>query len=652
MSGTLGNAILIVAANVETRNEIDKYLTGVGHTTVNSQVDLPAINTNDIEARIAVAIVDLAHFQLNESSPIHTLKEQFPLVSVIALVQHGAVEIAVQAMRAGAYTVLTNPVNHEALLQSVDEGLQLYIRNAQNQALMQQAARLLQLPDAGFVRPSEFRTAHTALPTRPEDVVRAEIFQSGALEFDLIHQQVFRAGVSLEFTSTEFKLVALLTNNNGNIVTIEDIYFHLHGTKLSKSSARSALTAHMSNMRQKLREAGCESYLINVRGRGYRWNATAAESREAEIKLDLLLEQLPVILWTTDTNLRLTSIRGAGLANLNLEAASLIGLNLSELFPSDIDPLRTLEAHQRALAGERSAYEQTLGHRILQVFVESLLDENEEQVGCLSLALDITERKQAEKALQESEQRYRSLFGQAHDATFVLDLEGNHIDVNPQASRLTGYSVEELLSMSYRDIVIPEQQSSSAAVLEQLKAGATLPVYERQFRGKDGTVFMAEIRVNMIWNETGEPLYIRSVVRDISERKQTEQALLYSEQRFRMLAETVPDTIYIFNVTTRQMEYINHDTFLGYSLEESLSLHSLMSKLLPEDQQRLSIYWQDLVAGNFETPPGIIYQLRDSQDTWHWIQNRDRVLTYDASGNPERLLVCLTDITQILTADR
>lgn len=130
---------------------------------------------------------------------------------------------------------------------------------------------------------------------------------------------------------------------------------------------------------------------------------------------------------------------------------------------------------------------------------------------------DITESKNAEMALRESETRFRALFEQTHDAVFILDLQGRHLAANQRAADMLGYSVEEILALTVNEISAEIDQSQN--VLGQLLVGEHVPAYERLFRKKNGQVLPVEINVELVRDKNGAPWHIQSVVNDISQRK-------------------------------------------------------------------------------------------------------------------------------------
>jgi diguanylate cyclase (GGDEF)-like protein/PAS domain S-box-containing protein len=152
-------------------------------------------------------------------------------------------------------------------------------------------------------------------------------------------------------------------------------------------------------------------------------------------------------------------------------------------------------------------------------------------------AVAIENSRLYEKAQQEirqrekAEHRYRALFEQSHDAVFILDMQGKHLEVNQRAADLTGYSVEELIKLSALDI--SAQKKESKHILERLQKGEIIPLYERDFIKKNGETVTVEINAELVCDDNGVPIHIQSVARDISERKQNEIILQEANQKLR-----------------------------------------------------------------------------------------------------------------------
>jgi len=200
------------------------------------------------------------------------------------------------------------------------------------------------------------------------------------------------------------------------------------------------------------------------------------------------------------------------------------------------------------------------------------------------------QRIQAIDSWKASQVRYRSLFEQSNDAVFILDLEGNHVQVNQRASEMMGYRPEEIIGLSYRDMVIAQQHDRSDNVLQRLLSGEQVRPYERTFRHKDGHAIPTEVNVDMVRNDNGKPVYIQSIVRDITERKRMEQALKASEERLRIIVDNIPIMIGFFD-GTGQFEFVNQhwiDT-LGWTVEELAAYEEPLAVFYPDPDYRQQV---------------------------------------------------------------
>jgi PAS domain S-box-containing protein len=183
-----------------------------------------------------------------------------------------------------------------------------------------------------------------------------------------------------------------------------------------------------------------------------------------------------------------------------------------------------------------------------------------------------------------SEDIYQTVFEEAADGIFLADGQGSYIDVNRRGCEMLGYAREELLSLSIKDLVPPEDLVRDPPQLDELRAGKTL-LRERRLRRGDDSLLSVEISTRMLAD--GRFL---SIVRDISERKQAEELLRQQEHEFRTLMEHSPDIIarfdregrYLYvNSTMEKVTGIPVEEFLGRRIGERLS--ALMKQVVPEE---------------------------------------------------------------------
>jgi two-component system, cell cycle sensor histidine kinase and response regulator CckA len=145
--------------------------------------------------------------------------------------------------------------------------------------------------------------------------------------------------------------------------------------------------------------------------------------RQSEARLRVLVEQLPAVLWTTDTELRFTSSVGAGLLRLGLKPQEVVGKSLYEYFQTDDRSFMPIAAHRRALNGESVTFHVEWGNGSYACHAEPLRDGNGVVVGVISMALDITDRKQLEAQLRQAQKMEavgRLAGGIAHDFNNLL----------------------------------------------------------------------------------------------------------------------------------------------------------------------------------------------------------------------------------------
>jgi PAS domain S-box-containing protein len=151
---------------------------------------------------------------------------------------------------------------------------------------------------------------------------------------------------------------------------------------------------------------------------------------------------------------------------------------------------------------------------------------------------ELTERKQAEEALRESEERFRSTFQNAPIGMAHVGLDGRWLRVNDTLCQITGYSRGELLTKTFGDITHPDDLGKSWAHLQSLLAGefSTYSMEKRYLR-KDGSLVWVEITISLRRDEAGQPLYFIGAIEDITDRKGAQEELCQSEERFRSYFE-------------------------------------------------------------------------------------------------------------------
>ncbi len=234
----------------------------------------------------------------------------------------------------------------------------------------------------------------------------------------------------------------------------------------------------------------------------------------------------------------------------------------------------------------------------------------------LASCRDVTERKRFEEALRESEKRLRSLVEQAADAIFVHDLEGKLVDVNRRACESLGYAREELLALSVAGVEQSLETRGFARIWERAISGEPVTV-EGVHRRKDGTTFSVEVRVGLF--EAGRRCLILAVARDVTGRKEAEEALRESEARFRALFEQSSNALFVHDYTGQMVDCnLEACRSLGYAQEDllALSVEDFGLKLISDEEglDEGGMLWERVMAAEPGTVAGVVLGMHQRKD--------------------------------------
>ena len=253
------------------------------------------------------------------------------------------------------------------------------------------------------------------------------------------------------------------------------------------------------------------------------------ELRASESRFRVFVENATDAFFLLDGDSRVLDVNRQACDGLGYSREELIGKHRSD-FDVGLDEGSIHNLKQRMIAGEAITFETRHRRKDGSSFPVEIRVGQFEQGGrrFLCLARDITERKRAEDALRESEERFRSFLGHATDGFFVLDEGQAVIDVNPQACESLGYSHEEMIGMHPRDFDAGLDEASIARIGKRVTSGETV-TFETLHRRKDGTMFPVEVRARQF--QQGAHRFRLSLARDITERKRAEEALRESEAK-------------------------------------------------------------------------------------------------------------------------
>jgi diguanylate cyclase (GGDEF)-like protein/PAS domain S-box-containing protein len=263
--------------------------------------------------------------------------------------------------------------------------------------------------------------------------------------------------------------------------------------------------------------------------------------RESEEKYRNLVERAnDGIVIGQDGIIRYANPRSAHMGGYTVE--ELTGAPIFDFFFSE-ERAKFIDRYRRRLAGEDvpPVYETALKHKDgsrIEVEINAGIISYNGKPADLVLFRDITERKQAEEALRESEERFRLAFENANTGVCLVDLEGHLTKVNNKMCEIFGYTKEELERMTVNNIAHPEDMDKSPEFIQRTLRGETdHGTFEKRYLHKKGHVVTCQVSSSLVRNANGSPLYFISHIHDITERKKAEEALRWSEETAKRLAQ-------------------------------------------------------------------------------------------------------------------
>jgi PAS domain S-box-containing protein len=276
-------------------------------------------------------------------------------------------------------------------------------------------------------------------------------------------------------------------------------------------------------------------------------------------------------------------------------AAETLGRNIMELTAPELSSRQAEDIMAQLRRGKSWTGEFTAQRKDgtlfpIQTVNSPIYDDKETLIGIVGISHDITERARTEKALRESENKYRTLVGQASDGIHTYDLAGNFLEVNSKLCEMLGYTSEELLRLNVKDLVPAAELAADPIRFGELRAGKTL-LRERRLIRKDGSIFPAEISGTMIKDGV-----LQAIIRDISQRKRAEEALRDRENQLRLITDAIPLLISYVDPEHRY-RFVNrsYTQWFGKSREEVVDRHlsevlgdAAYQSLLPEVETALS----------------------------------------------------------------
>jgi two-component system NtrC family sensor kinase len=348
--------------------------------------------------------------------------------------------------------------------------------------------------------------------------------------------------------------------------------------------------------------------------------------RESEERYRTILDEMGDGYFETDLAGNITFANDA--------LANLLGYSRDEIVGMNSDVLRPEEQRQAVFEAYNRMYKtgQPLRnfptevirkdgrHLSAETSAFPARDDRGEIIGFRGVRHDITERKQADEALRQSEERYRTILEEMEDACFEVDLGGHFTFVNGATCRSLGYSEEELMGMSYKSFTAEEDIESVFRVFNDVyQTGTPNKGFPWKTVRKDGIQGFAETSISPMRNSKGEVIGFRGVGRDITERKQAEEKLRQSEENYRALfSSSVIGTI-VLDAQIMKVVMANQAAaeMLGLSSPEECIGLNPVDFVPPEDKERINeLIVKEMFEQDLRQPHEIRVGTKDGREIW------------------------------------
>ncbi|MFX1470554.1 MAG: PAS domain S-box protein, partial [Promethearchaeota archaeon] len=253
-------------------------------------------------------------------------------------------------------------------------------------------------------------------------------------------------------------------------------------------------------------------------------------------------------------------------------------LKAPESYYSEVDLMKAEEATKRVLQGGKATLEMKLitknGSKIPYEYTGTILQDTDGTLLIVSIGRDITERKEIELKLKESEEKFRALVETTSDWIWEVDTNGIYMYSNPRIKDILGFEVEEVIGKHRFDLMPKEESERITSIFQNIKQEKdSLLNLENVNVHKDGHLITLETSGVPFFDKNGELLGYRGIDRNITEKKQAEIKLRESEIIFRDLYEEAPNAYFSIGKDKSIIRCNNAaERLLGYTKDELLKM--------------------------------------------------------------------------------
>jgi PAS domain S-box-containing protein len=368
-----------------------------------------------------------------------------------------------------------------------------------------------------------------------------------------------------------------------------------------------------------------------------------------------LIDILPVPVYLKARDGRYLGVNRAWEEFFGVQRADFLGRQVAELYPNS----PWVAAEHQAMDEElwkkpgNQSYEIKIttraGTRSTIYHKATFLGHDGRVAGLIGTIIDVTGRKRAKRALRESEERFRQTFELAASGIGHIDLKGNFLKVNRALCRILGYTAEELVGRTVKDVSHPEDKGVTDAERARMLEGQIDSVhFEKRYLRKDGETVWVDLTVALVRDGDGQPLYEIAVFDDITERKKADVLLREQTERLQLGQAATRMIIMDWNIVADRLAWSDSPEWLRGPLPASGKYPLFKDQVHPEDRARF------LAARNAALASGhggsVEFRVVRTDGEMLWLHSSQRIFV-DAAGKSVRMLAAMLDVTERKAAD-
>jgi len=276
---------------------------------------------------------------------------------------------------------------------------------------------------------------------------------------------------------------------------------------------------------------------------------------------------------------------------------------------------------------------------------EAIMDASGDVERLIGTVIDVTDEQKLENELETSEFKFKNIFDNAINGILIANNNAEYVYANQAICDMTGYSHDELLSMTLMDITpLPENVNGKELFQEFIKQGKQTGEY--QIKKKDGTMITAEYRAVA---NIAPGLHV-SIIDDITEKKKNDEERNKLDKKLKLAMKSANEGLWEWNLKTNEVFFDNVSLqMLGYSPD---GLTDLMKKgswwieqVHPDDKKEMKTKFNKYINGE-TNEYSVEFRLKNKDDGYTWISSTGSIIEHDREGKPVVVSGVVQDITK------